>query len=234
MNYILVHGAWHGGWCWERVRVELEATGNKVYTPTLTGLGEQAHLLSKEVGLETHVGDILDLIESENLNDVILVGHSYAGIIVTLLTERVPKKLARIIYLDAIVPRSGQCFLDCIGSEFRSYIESQVEQYGDGWKVPVVSKKVFGLESDEDINWVMSKLVSHPYQTFIEPVYLESQNELKVPTSYINCIGDKPRGGLRSVQAEGIDDYYELETSHDAMVTAPIAVAELIQKISIV
>jgi pimeloyl-ACP methyl ester carboxylesterase len=227
-TYVLVHGAWHGGWCWSRVTRALEARGADIYTPTLTGLGERSHLASRDISLETHIQDVLGVLEYEGLSDVVLVGHSYAGVVVTAVADRVPRRLSRLVYLDAVVPRSGQCLFDCAGPEFRGQIEEQVRTQGEGWRIPVASAEELGLTRDEDINWAVPKLVPHPYRTFHEPVHFRVPSAPMVPRTYINCIGDKPRAGPRTAQARGIDDYHELSSGHDAMITVPEEVAELL------
>ncbi|HUL94370.1 MAG TPA: alpha/beta fold hydrolase [Usitatibacter sp.] len=227
-TYVLVHGAWHGGWCWKRVLPALRAAGAEVHAPTLTGLGERAHLTSRDVGIETHVQDVLGLLESERLSDVILVGHSYAGTVVTAVADRVPRIISRLVYLDAIVPKSGQCLFDCAGAAFRERIEGLVKTQGDGWLIPPATADRLGLELEDDIAWVMARLVPHPYRTFVEPVKLRAPAGFAAPRTYINCIGRSTPGGPRSSQAQGIDDYHELSTGHDAMVTAPRQVAELL------
>lgn len=231
-TYVLVHGAWHGGWCWSKVRRLLEEAGANVYTPTLTGLGERAHLASPDIGLETHIQDLLGMVEYETLTDVILVGHSYSGVVITAVGDRIPDRLSRLVYLDAVVPRTGQCLFDCTGADFRRRMEEQMRIRGEDWRIPPASAERLGLFRDHDIDWVVPKLVAHPYRTFIEPVQLGDAAATLVPRTYINCIGGNPRGGPRAAQAEGIDDYHELSTGHDAMITAPGDVAELLLKMA--
>jgi len=206
----------------------LTRRGARVYTPTLTGLGERAHLLSPSVTLETHISDVLRALEEDALSDVILVGHSYGGMVVTAVGDRVPERLARLVYLDAIVPRTGQRLLDCTSTEFRNRIEEQVRTRGEGWYIPVPAPESLGLSQPADIDWVMPKLVPHPYRTFCDVLQLHNPDTYKVPRTYINCIGNKPRGGQRSQQSAGIEDYRELSSGHDAMVTAPLELAELL------
>ena len=112
-SYVLVHGAWHGGWCWRRVRAALQASSNDVYTPTLTGLGERVHLASREISLTTHIEDVLGVLEAENLFEVVLVGHSYGGMVVIAVAHRAADRIARLVYLDAVVPSDGQSLYDC-------------------------------------------------------------------------------------------------------------------------
>jgi pimeloyl-ACP methyl ester carboxylesterase len=228
-TYVLVHGAWHGGWCWRRVRRALEAAGDVVHTPTLTGLGERAHLVSREVGLETHVADVIAVLETEDLADVVLVGHSYAGMVVTAVADRAARRIARLVYLDAVVPRDGQCLYDRASPQVKAHFEEQARTGGDGWLVPPPSAQFLGLVCEEDLGWVIPRLRPHPVRTFREAVRLASDPP-PVPRRYINCIGDKPPGQPRSAQAEGIADYHELRTGHDAMVTAAGDVAALLRK----
>ena len=122
-TYVLVHGAWHGGWCWRRVVRDLMALGSEVYAPTLTGLGERAHLASLEVGLETHIRDVLGVLEAEDLADVVLVAHSYAGIVCSAVADRASKRIARLVYLDAVVPQDGQCLYDCASAQAKAHFE---------------------------------------------------------------------------------------------------------------
>ena len=107
-TFVLVHGSWHGGWCWQKVARLLRQPGHEVYTPTLTGLGERSHLATKKSGLELHIQDILNVLEFEDLHEVVLVGHSYAGLVITGVAERAPGRVARLVYLDAFIPHAGQ------------------------------------------------------------------------------------------------------------------------------
>jgi len=229
-TYVLVHGAWHGGWCWKKVRSALEASGADVYTPTLTGLGERAHLASPDVSLETHIADVVGVLEAENLSDVVLVGHSYAGIVVTGVADRVPERIARIVYLDAVVPKDGQCLYDRAPAQLKTLFEEQARIAGEGWQVPasVMTAQFLGLKTEEHIRWVIPRLMAHPIRTFREPLRL-SVHFPQMPRTYINSIGDKPLGQPRTVQAEGIEDYHEVRTGHDAMVTIPHEVAALLR-----
>src|SRR5215471_17762390 len=136
-TYVLVHGAWHGGWCWRKVRDALERSGAEVYTPTLTGLGERAHLASKDIGLDTHVADVLGVLEGEDLSEVVLVGHSYSGMVVTAVADRAADRVARLVYLDAVVPNDGQCLYDRAPPQVRTSWEEQARVGGEGWRVPV-------------------------------------------------------------------------------------------------
>jgi pimeloyl-ACP methyl ester carboxylesterase len=229
-TYVLVHGAWHGGWCWRKVRALLEAGGEDVYTPTLTGLGDRAHLASLDIGLDTHIADVAGVIEAEDLSQVVLVGHSYAGMVVTGVADRAAHRVARLVYLDAVVPRDGQCLYDRAPPQLRTSWEEQARVAGEGWRLPasVATAQFLGLKAEEDLGWVMPRLRPHPIRTLRDPLRLSSRFP-QMPRRYINCIGDKPLGQPRTAQADGIDDYHELRTGHDAMVTAPEDVAALLR-----
>jgi pimeloyl-ACP methyl ester carboxylesterase len=231
-TYVLVHGAWHGGWCWKRLAAALQGPGVEIHTPTLTGLGERSHLASRDVSLETHIQDVLGTIESERLDDVILVGHSYAGVVVTGVADRVPQRISRLVYLDAMVPKSGQSLYDTAGPAFRERIESAVKAQGEGWYIPLPTAERMGLFEQDDIDFVMPRLVPHPARTFAEAVTLKSPWGKPVRRSYINCIGKSTPGGPRSSQAAGIDDYHEISTGHDAMVTMPLELVMLLRDIA--
>lgn len=229
-TFVLVHGAWHGGWCWSRVARGLVAASHSVHAPTLTGLGERAHFLSRETSLETHVHDILDVLEAGNLKDAVLVGHSYGGVVVTCVADRAPQRIARLVYLDAVVPRDGECMYDRSPVSIRAHFEEHANRGGQGWYVPVsaLSPQFLGLTSEADARWVMPKLTPHPIRTFAERVRL-SVSFPRMPRTYINCIGDKQPGQPRTAQADGIDDYHEIRAGHDAMVAAPEAVTALLR-----
>ena len=128
--FVLVHGAWHGGWCWQRVTPLLRAAGHEVYAPTLTGLGERAHLADHKIDLVSHVADIAGLLEMEDLEQVVLVGHSYAGMVITGVADRAAARLKRLVYVDAFLPAHGQCVLDFWPAEGRAGLERRCAATG--------------------------------------------------------------------------------------------------------
>jgi pimeloyl-ACP methyl ester carboxylesterase len=137
-TYVLVHGGWHGSWCWKRVRKALQLQGHEVFTPTLTGLGERSHLLSPHVNLDTHIEDVVNLIKWEELSDVVLCGHSYSGCVISGVADRVSNRIGALIYLDAFVLRDGQSLLDTMPSyQIEMHLEA-ARRTGDGWKVPPI------------------------------------------------------------------------------------------------
>jgi pimeloyl-ACP methyl ester carboxylesterase len=137
MTYVLVGGAWLGGWCWQRVARLLRDNGHDAYPVTLTGLGEREHLASPEVDLDTHIKDVMNLIEFEYLNDIVLLGHSYAGLVVTGVADRFPERINQLVYLDTGPLPGGTALIETFPPDARQHIERQVEELGDGWQVPM-------------------------------------------------------------------------------------------------
>jgi pimeloyl-ACP methyl ester carboxylesterase len=143
-SFVLVHGAWHGGWCYARVAKILRAAGHDVFTPTLTGLGERSHLMRPEINLDTHIADVLNVVKWEDLSNVVLSGHSYGGIVVTGVADAIPDKIAAIVYLDAHVPWDGDSTMSFLPKERQATILRDVEQY-DGIAVEYVERKLLSL-----------------------------------------------------------------------------------------
>jgi pimeloyl-ACP methyl ester carboxylesterase len=226
-NFVLVHGGWHGGWCWQRVTPFLRGAGHVVYTPTLTGLGERAHLAHAGIDLAAHVEDVVAVLAWEDLHDVILVGHSYGGMVVAGVAGRVPKRLKHVFYLDAFVPDDGQTLAELLGPETVAAIRGTAV---DGWKALPFPIARFGLFEAKDIAWVEPKLVPHPMKTILTPVRIADPAARSVPGSYLYCT--QPAMGLfessaAKARAAGWR-YHEIATGHDAMVTAPKEVARLL------
>lgn len=179
-TYVLVHGAWRGGWIWKRVRRELQARGHEVFTPTLTGVGERSHLLTPQVNLETHIADVINLIRWEELSDVVLCGHSYAGCVVSGAADRMPEKIGALVYLDAFVPEDDQSLHDTLPPEARNEQLEAVRKVGDGWKMPPIPPEVFNVNA-QDRHWLVRQSTMHPLACFQQPLRL---------TGAINRIGD--------------------------------------------
>ena len=150
-TFVLVHGGWHGGWCWQKVIPFLEAAGHEVYAPTLTGLAERASELSPDVGLDTHIQDIVGLLEEKHLQGVILVGHSYGGMVITGVVDQVPERIAHLVYLDTFVPRDGESMADVSPMVIRLLrIQAQIQD--DGWRI--ASQGTYGVTTEPDRSWV--------------------------------------------------------------------------------
>jgi pimeloyl-ACP methyl ester carboxylesterase len=190
-TYVLVHGAWRGGWMWKPVRNALQASGHQVFTPTLTGVGERCHLLSREVTLETHIADVLNLIRFEELGDVVLCGHSYGGCVVTGVADRIPEKIGALVYLDAFVPDDGQSLHDTLPPEDRNYQVEAAKNLGEGWKVPPIPAEVFNVNM-QDRDWVNSQSTPHPLACFQQGIRLTGGIKKIKNVTYILATGWGP------------------------------------------
>jgi pimeloyl-ACP methyl ester carboxylesterase len=162
-TFVLVHGAWHGSWCWQRVRKALQQLGHEVFTPTLTGVGERSHLLTQNVDLETQTSDVLNLIRWEGLSDFVLCGHSYGGMVVTGAADLVPERIRSLVYLDAFVPEHGERLVD--------FAPISADQIVDGWKVRPIGAEIFGV-NPADRAWVDSQCTVQSIACFQQPVQL--------------------------------------------------------------
>jgi pimeloyl-ACP methyl ester carboxylesterase len=170
-TFVLVHGAWHGSWCWSRVRKALQAQGHQVFTPTLTGVGERSHLLSPEVNLETHIHDVVNLMKWEDLSDVVLCGHSYGGCVISGAADRVPERIGALVYLDAFVLGNGQSLHDTLPADARNMQLDATRSAGEGWKVPPIPAEVFNVNPN-DREWVNRQCTMQPLATFQQPLKL--------------------------------------------------------------
>lgn len=170
-TFVLVHGAWHGSWCWKRVRRALEDSGHDVFTPTLTGVGERSHLNSPEVNLETHIADVVNLIRWEELSDVVLCGHSYGGCVIGGAADRVPERIRALVYLDAFVLEDGECLCDALPEGQVQRMREQAKTSGDGWKVAPIPAENFGVNV-RDRAWVNQQCTPQSLACFEQPIRL--------------------------------------------------------------
>jgi pimeloyl-ACP methyl ester carboxylesterase len=177
-TFVLVHGTWHGGWCWRRVADALEKKGHKVYAPSLTGLADRSHLLTRDVNLTTHVNDVVNLVKWEDLKDVVLVGHSSAGFVITEAAEQIGPSVASIVYLDAFVPQSGDNLISLANPGPRKALEDAVAR-GDlvAKPVPAAAFKV----NEKDRPWVDAKCTAHPLAAVVEKITGARQPARRLP-----------------------------------------------------
>jgi pimeloyl-ACP methyl ester carboxylesterase len=174
-TFVLVHGAWHGSWCWKRVRKALQAGGHDVFTPTLTGLAERSHLLSPQVNLDTHIEDVVGLIQWEELTDVVLCGHSYGGCVVSGVADRLAERIKALLYLDAFVLANGQCLYDTV----------PLPQPGaDDWKLPPIPAEAFNVNA-ADREWVNRQCTMQPRATFQQPLRLSGKIATVKDVTYV-------------------------------------------------
>ncbi len=234
-TFVLVHGVWHGGWCWSRVVDILRARGHRVTAPTQTGLGERSHLLSADITLETFVTDIVRHIECEDLKDVVLVGHSFGGAPVTGVADRLADRLASLIYLDGIMLKSGETWFSLLPPDLAADRAALAEKTSGGVSLPPAPAEAFGVTRPEDRTFLESRLTPHPFATFTTSLDLKgSKVGNGLPASYVCCTA--PSYGPANVSLEKAHDFgwpvTEIATGHDAMVTEPQATAELLEKLA--
>lgn len=187
-TYVLVHGAWHGSWCWKRVRKALQEQGHEVFTPTLTGVGERSHLLSQQVNLETHILDVVNLIRWEELSNVVLCGHSYGGVVVRGAADRIPERIGALVYLDAFVPENGQSLHDTLPLEQQNAQREGAKTQGDAWKVPPIPSKAFNVNA-KDAAWMDRQCTMQPLTTFDEPLRLSGGIDAVKNVTFILATG---------------------------------------------
>jgi pimeloyl-ACP methyl ester carboxylesterase len=219
VTFLVAHGAWSAGWAWKKMHPLMQAAGHRLVTPTYTGLGERAHLAAPSIDLDTHIQDMLGVLEFEDLRDVVLIGHSYGGMVATGVAARVPERIRRLVYLDAFVPRDGQSLFDLVGPAGREAMRSRAE---DGWRVP--PNPTPGDTSAEDLAWLTPRRVAQPLRCFETPVRLP-QGESGMPRDYIYCTRIGPTDTFRPfadrARAEAGWGYHEMDASHSPHVTAP-------------
>jgi pimeloyl-ACP methyl ester carboxylesterase len=227
---VLVHGAWHGGWCWDRVVPHLQQSGHDVYAPTLTGLAERANLLTRETSLETHIADIVALLEEEHLRSVILVGHSYGGMVISGVAAALPERIAGMVFLDAFVPAAGDTVLALMPPQRAAYYAESAANAGEGWRIPSPPAPGLGVTAPEDIDWLEPLLTDHPLLGFTQQLPGDPPPPDLAPRRYIRCNPGSPTFAVVAarLQSDPAWDYHELPTGHDAMVTMPNELARLI------
>ena len=226
---VLIHGAWHGGWCWRRVVPPLRAAGHEVFAPTLTGLADKAHLLSRAVNLETHIQDVIGLLEAEELTNVVLVGHSYAGTVITAVADRAKARLRSLVYLDAFLLANGERMDDRAAADRRAAMTKAGEATGYIDPPPAT---LFGLKpGTPDMEWVTRRMTRHPFATMSDPIRLTGEGGASLPRTYIYC-SNPPTGSFEQFADQLRTDpnwrFHEFKTGHDCMVTEPAETARLI------
>lgn len=227
--FVLVHGAFHGGWVWSRVAARLRAAGHDVITPTLTGCGDRYHLLTRAVGLATHVDDLVATLEHEDVRAGVLVGHSYGGTVITAAAARAPARVARLIYLDAQAPLDGQTASGAMGDATAATLAALTD---DSWQLPPLPLDVVGVVDPADVAWVAPRRHPHPLRTLLEPVALGPDGLAGLPRAYVACTQHAALAALFG--ADPLAPFVErarregwplthLDAPHDVMVTDPAA-----------
>ncbi len=227
-TFVLVHGAWHGGWCWRRVADRLRGGGHAVFTPTLTGLGERTHLLRAGIGLETHVADVVNVMKWEMLADVVLCGHSYGGFVISGVAERMGSAIRSMVFLDAFVPRNGESVEDLTGPAVQEGIRT-ARQRGEIAIAPRPAE-AFGVNA-ADRAWVDRFCVAQPIATFTDKIALTGARERIARKTYIRAKAyaspgfDRAHGEARS---DASWRTCEVAGGHDVMVDQPERLSEIL------
>ena len=234
-TYVLVHGAWHGGWCWARVEPLLRAAGHRVFAPTLTGLGERAHLFGAPVTLATHVADVLGLIEAEELDrGIVLVGHSYGGNVISGVADVLRERLEQCVFLDAVVPTPGATrwrWADFNLEEDRRARLLAVHERGGGVALPPPPPAALGVTDPDDAAWLQRRMRPMPIGTYLGEIELRQGGSDGLPRTYVAAADPAyppMRGVCERVRADPGWTWRTLATGHDMMVTAPAALANLL------
>ncbi len=247
--FVLVPGAWLGGWAWADVARALRGRGHDVYPVTLPGLGERVHLAGPQIDLETHVTDIVNVIEFEDLHDVMLIGHSYGGTPVTGAADRIPDRLARVIYVDSGPAQDGAAFLDILPPPVREATERHVEEEGEGRRLPMPTWEeletlnrvsLAGLD-EERRNTIRGRAVAQPFGTYAQPTSLTNPARTRLPHALITC--SFPLDQVRAMIASGHPwfrelagsqwSFVELMTSHWPMFSAPDRLVDALDRVGV-
>ncbi|MDZ7288359.1 MAG: alpha/beta hydrolase [candidate division KSB1 bacterium] len=218
-TFVFVHGAWGGGWDYKQMESLLEAAGHRVYRPTLTGLGERVHLANPQVNLETHIQDIVNVLKFEDLTGVVLVGHSYGGMVITGVAHRVPERISRLVYVDAMLTLDGESMFDLMGEQGREFFLNLANIKGEGWKIPP-----FWPDPGKDM--------PQPLETFRQHISLGNPLAEKIPATYILTLEPGATTDDFSRHAERAKQrgwkYYELRTGHNPQRSMPKEYAEIL------
>lgn len=225
-TFVLVHGAWHGGWCWRRVADLLRAKGHVVFTPTLSGLADRSHLMSRDITLQTHADDVSNLVKWEGLGNVCLVGHSYGGFVISLAAETIGDRLSSFVFLDAFVPEDGDDPLTMINPAVRTEIESGLAR-GELSRAPPPAS-YFRVQTQSDRDWVDSLMTPQPNGVWRGPLRLSGARENVNRRAYIRA-GLYPSPAFDAAMEKLRDrsgwDVFPIAAGHDVMVDAPAELA---------
>ena len=238
-NFILVHGAWHGAWCWRDVTQGLIRAGHRAHAVTLTGVGERAHLMSPAITLETHISDVVNAIEMEEMDEVVLAVHSYAGMLGTAVADRMPQRLRHLVYVDAVVPRPGESWSSTHASATRE-ARLAAAQASPDFSFPPPDPVVFGLQADQ-YEWVKRRQTPHPGHTYSAALAFDPLRVASVARTFVNCTRP-PLATIDAIRPRVVDPRFwdgawlggagvrvvELQTGHDPMVSAPDELTRLL------
>ena len=233
-TFFVCHGAWSAGWTWKKMRPLMRAAGHELFTPSYTGIGERSHLAHAGIDLGTHIDDILNVLRFEDLADVVLIGHSYGGMVATGVADLAPERIRQVIYLDAFAPKNGETAMSLQPEAVRTRMMEAVRTQGDGWRVP---PNPMPPDTDAaDVAWAMPKRVMQPVKTFQQPIALTGAVD-KLPRSYIYCTRSGPGDVFRQfadrAKSEAGWRYVEMDASHNPHITCPTALMAVLNQLVI-
>ncbi len=230
-RYVLVHGAYGGGWIWRDVAEGLRRQGHRVWTPTQTGLGERSHLLSRQITVDTHIGDVANAIETDEIRDLVLVGHSYGGMAVTGVADRMTDRIRHVVYLDALIPEDGDTAFKILPTGVEEARRKAAREQGGGVALPVPGPEAFPIPDGPAKEWFMRRLRPHPIGTYESPVRLSKPAGAGLPVTYVSYTSP-PLASIepsrQRARAKAGWTYVELPVPHDVEVPAPEKVVELL------
>ncbi|HLK47642.1 MAG TPA: alpha/beta fold hydrolase [Bryobacteraceae bacterium] len=232
-NYVLVHGAWHGSWCWKRVRDSLQDAGHRVFTPTLTGVGERSHLISRDINLDTHIADVANLIRWEELAEVILCGHSYGGCVISGVADRIPERMRALVYLDAFVLEDGESLFD-MAPDRGARMREQARATGDSWKVAPIPAAAFGVNA-ADRAWVDAQCTPQPIGCFEQKIRLTGACQRVHDVTHILATGFREGSPFPVAHERAKARCWKTETvacGHDVMLDLPQELTALLARIA--
>jgi len=234
-TFVLVHGAWHGGWCWSRVADRLRAAGHRVFTPTQTGLGERKHLLSKDITIDTFSKDIANVIEADELTNVVLVGHSFGGIVISGVADVMPERIRHLVYLDSLLVEAGKSPFDSLPPEVAAARRKAAEESSGGLSLPPPPPSAFGVSDPNDAEWLKRRLTPHPLGAYTSKQNIKGPIGNNLPRTYIHCTSPSYAATQASrdwVKAQQGWRWAEIAAGHDAMVIAPDELARMLIGVS--
>jgi pimeloyl-ACP methyl ester carboxylesterase len=231
-TFVVAHGAWSAGWAWKKMRPLMRAAGHELWTPTYTGLGERAHLGHADVSLDTHIQDVVAVLETEDLNDVILIGHSYGGMVATGVADRARARIRHLVYLDAFAPRDGQAVFDLVPPDIAAKMRAGAAASPSGFGIP--SNPMPSDTAPEDVAWASTRRLPQPVKAFSTKLRLSA--EPTMPRTYIYAkkagIGDTFRQFAERAKHEKWRHCFEIESSHNPHITTPQALLALLTEIA--
>lgn len=219
-DFVLVHGAWHGAWCWKKILPGLWSAGHRAFAVSLSGVGERAHQLSPDITLRTHADDVGAVIDAEELQRAIVVGHSYGGMVITAVADRMPERIARLVYLDAVVPLPGESWSSTHPAQTQAQRRQTIAVTGS---IPPADPAMYGL-AGEDAQWVARRQTPQPGRVYDDPLHFDAARVAALPRTFIDCTA--PALATIAVMRERVRQQpgwqvREIATGHDAMISAP-------------